>query len=201
MSTEIENEYQEGTNETESRPANPNWRWYVIHTYSGYEGKVKQLIDKMVENNSVNNLINRVVVPMVDEVVVGKDGKEKTVSKRAFPGYVLVEMECTKESWYWVRNVKGVTGFVGADPLHPDPLSNDEVRNLNIDVDDTVSEIFISGFQPDDKIRVIAGPLAGTEGKVETVLKDKKCIKAIVTMFGREISAELEYSQVEKAED
>lgn len=202
MSSELENEYQntEAEDENKGETRNPDLKWYVIHTYSGYENKVKQSIDRMIENGSCRNLISRVYIPTTEEIEEAKDGSRKTVIKRSFPGYVLVEMVHTKESWYWVRNVRGVTGFVSPDPLNPTPLTNDEVRTLGIDVDEAVEAEFISGFSKGDRINIVAGPLSGYEGIVESIIQDRKCIKATLSIFGRNISAELEYSQVEKAD-
>ena len=107
----------------------------------------------------------------------------------------------TKETWYIVRNTPGVTGFVGPDPMNPTPLTPEEVRALNVDIDDISDEIYIDAFKIGDRIAIISGPLAGNEGTVEAVLKDKKCIKAMVSMFGRKLPAELEYTQVEKIDD
>ncbi|MBP1587299.1 MAG: transcription termination/antitermination factor NusG [Clostridia bacterium] len=175
-------------------------RWYVIHTYSTYENKVKQYLESKMENSDLGRMVSKIVIPMVEETVY-KDGKEKTELKKAFPGYVLIKMCYTKESWYTVRNTPGVTGFVGPDPMNPTPLTPEEVRALNVDIDDISDEIYVDAFNPGDRISIISGPLAGNEGTVEAVLAEKKCVKANVSMFGRKISAELEYTQIELADD
>ncbi len=173
-------------------------RWYVVHTYSTYENKVKQYLEKKIENSDLGKTVEKIVVPMVEET----DARTGEVDlRKAFPGYILVKMIYTKETWYAVRNAPGVTGFVGPDPMNPTPLTPEEVRALNVDIDEISDEIFIDAFKIGDKINVISGPLAGNEGTVEAVLPEKKCIKAMVSMFGRRISAELEYIQVEKADD
>lgn len=206
MSSEFENENLNVAEEAEKPAVNPNMKWYVIHTYSGYENKVKDSIDRMIANGSTRGLISRVVIPVDEEVSVDEKGKEKIELKRRFPGYVLVEMVHDRDSWYWVRNVRGVTGFVGPDPTEPTPLTLDEVRALRIDLDEAIEQEFVAGIQKGDRINIIAGPLAGNEGIVVEIpknkeeLREKGCIKAIVSMFGRDMTAELEYSQVEKAD-
>lgn len=184
----------------EKKTREPEMKWYVIHTYSTYENKVKQYLESKIENSDLGKTVSKIVIPMVEETVF-KDGKEKTELKKAFPGYVLIKMIYTKETWYIVRNTPGVTGFVGPDPMNPTPLTPEEVRALNVDIDDISDEIYIDAFKIGDRIAIISGPLAGNEGRVEAVLKDKKCIKAMVSMFGRKLPAELEYTQVEKIDD
>lgn len=186
--------------EQEKKAPESDMRWYVIHTYSTYENKVKQYLESKMENSDLGRMVSKIVIPMVEETVY-KDGKEKTELKKAFPGYVLIKMCYTKESWYTVRNTPGVTGFVGPDPMNPTPLTPEEVRALNVDIDDISDEIYVDAFNPGDRISIISGPLAGNEGTVEAVLAEKKCVKANVSMFGRKISAELEYTQIELADD
>ena len=184
----------------EKKAPSSDMKWYVIHTYSTYENKVKQYLESKMENSDLGKMVSKIVIPMVEETVY-KDGKEKTELKKAFPGYVLIKMCYTKESWYTVRNTPGVTGFVGPDPMNPTPLTPEEVRALNVDIDDISDEIYVDAFKPGDRISIISGPLAGNEGTVDAVLVDKKCVRAIVSMFGRKISAELEYTQIELADD
>ncbi len=173
-------------------------RWYVVHTYSTYENKVKQYLEMRMENSDLGKTVEKIVVPMIEET----DARTgDTDLRKAFPGYILVKMKYTKETWYAIRNAPGVTGFVGPDPMNPTPLTPEEVRALNVDIDEISDEIYIGAFKVDDKINVISGPLVGFSGTVEAILPEKKCIKAMVSMFGRKISAELEFTQVEKADD
>lgn len=204
MSSNIENMNTQA--DANATPKNPDMQWYIVHTYSGYENKVKDSIDRMIANNSVQNLIESVVIPTDEEVTFDKNGKEKTEIKRRFPGYVLIKMVHNRDSWYWVRNVRGVTGFVGPDPMNPTPLTDDEVRALRIEQNAESETNYVLGINVGDKINIIAGPLVGHEGTVIDVpqdaeeIKTKGCIKAKVSMFGREITADLEYAQVEKVD-
>ncbi|MBQ7444746.1 MAG: transcription termination/antitermination factor NusG [Clostridia bacterium] len=182
----------------EKKATDSEMRWYVVHTYSTYENKVKDALEKKMQNSELGKTLVKVVVPSVEDHDV-KTGQ--TTVRKAFPGYIVVKMKYTKETWYAIRNAPGVTGFVGPDPMNPTPLTPKEVRALNLDDDEITDEIFIDAFKIGDRISVTSGPLAGYLGTVEAVLPEKKCIKATVSMFGRNISAELEYIQVEKADE
>lgn len=166
-------------------------RWYVVHTYSGYENKVKATIEKSVENRNLQDLVLDIQVPM-EEVVEEKDGKQKIVSKKKFPGYVLVKMFMSDESWYVIRNTRGVTGFVGPGSK-PVPLTDEEVdamgvMELPVDIDLEVGE----------SVRVISGPLREFVALIQEINLEKHKIKASVDMFGRETLAELDFNQIEK---
>ena len=168
-----------------------NKKWYVIHTYSGYENKVKANIEKTIENRNLEELILNVEVPM-EEVVEIKDGKKKVMLKKIFPGYVLLKMFMTDDSWYIVRNTRGVTGFVGPGSK-PVPLTDDEVMTMGI-VEKTVNiEIQIG-----ENVKVISGPLENFVAFVKEINIEKHKIKALVNMFGRETLAELDFNQIEK---
>ena len=166
-------------------------RWYVAHTYSGYENKVKDTLERAVENRGMQHLVQEVVVPMEEQIEI-KDDKKKTTLKKVFPGYVLIKMILTEESWYIVRNVRGVTGFVGAGGKRV-PLTDAEIRsmgfqkmraNINYEVGDTV--------------QVASGPLEGFVGVVEEINMEKEKVRVLVSMFGRETPVELEFSQIQK---
>ena len=166
-------------------------KWYVVHTYSGHENKVKINIEKLVENRGMQDLILEVVVPTEDKAEP-KDGRMVVKTRKMFPGYVIVKMIITNESWYLVRNTQGVTGFVGhgSDPI---PLSAEEVRrmgieNVNIKLD----------LHPGDNVKVINGPFEGFMGEVEEVNEEKMTIRAKISMFGRETPVELEFAQIDK---
>lgn len=164
--------------------------WYVVHTYSGYENKVAQNLETIVENRRLQELIHEVKVPieMVPEI---KDGKERMVERKLFPGYVLVKMLMTDESWYIVRNCRGVTGFVGPSSK-PVPLSQAEVDALGVE---TNSEPTVD-YQVGDNVEINAGPLEGFVGMVEAIDMEKRKVSVKVSMFGRETPAELELNQV-----
>lgn len=165
-------------------------QWFVIHTYSGYENKVKANLEKTVENRSLHDLIFEVKVP-TEEQIEEKNGKKKVVLRKIFPGYVMVKMIMTDESWYVIRNTRGVTGFVGPGSK-PIPLTDDEVRamgveNIPIRLDAEVG----------DNVRVISGPLENFIGSIEEIYPDKRKVKVLVSMFGRDTPVELEYNQIQ----
>ena len=146
-------------------------RWYVIHTYSGYENKVKTDLENTIKNRELGEYFFDIIVPMEEQIEI-KDGKRKTNLKKVFPGYVLIKMIVTEKTWYIVRNTRGVTGFVGSgtDPI---PLTEDEIRAMD-------------------------GPLQDFVGTVTEINKEKHKVKVLVSMFGRETPVELEFSQVQK---
>lgn len=166
-------------------------RWYVIHTYSGYENKVKTDLEKMVKNRELEDYFFEIVVPMEEQIEI-KDGKRKANLKKVFPGYVLIKMIVTDETWYIVRNTRGVTGFVGSG-TNPIPLTEEEIRNMGFeDVEVKVD------YDVNESVKVINGPLEGFIGVVQEINKEKGKVKVLVSMFGRETPAELEFSQVQK---
>jgi len=166
-------------------------RWYVVHTYSGYENKVKTDLEKTVKNRELEEFFFDIVVPMEEQIEI-KDGKRKTNLKKVFPGYVLIKMIVTEESWYIVRNTRGVTGFVGSgtDPI---PLTTEEIRNMGFEV-----AVVNIDYDVNDSVKVVNGPLAGFIGSVQEINKDKGKVKVLVSMFGRETPVELDFAQVEK---
>jgi transcriptional antiterminator NusG len=166
-------------------------RWYVVHTYSGHENKVKANIEKLVENREMQDIIFEVRVP-VEEVTEVKNGKKKIKERKMFPSYVIIKMIMTDESWYLVRNTRGVTGFVGPGSK-PVPLSDEEVKALGVAERLPAIELDI-----DDTIKVMEGPFENFIGTVESISQEKRKIKAFVSMFGRETLIELDYNQNEK---
>ncbi|TYO92709.1 transcription antitermination protein nusG [Desulfallas thermosapovorans DSM 6562] len=170
-------------------------RWFVIHTYSGYENKVKANLEKRIESMNMEDKIFRILVPMEDEVEV-KDGKKKVTKRKIFPGYVLVEMIMTDDSWYVVRNTPGVTGFVGSG-TKPIPLDEAEARQIirQMGMDEPRTKV---DFNPGEQVRVISGPFENFGGVIEEILLDKNKLKVLISMFGRETPVELDYNQVEK---
>ena len=166
-------------------------RWYVIHTYSGHENKVKTNIEKLVENRGMQDLILEVVVPTEEEVDYS-EGRRRLKTKKMFPGYVIVKMVITNESWYLVRNTQGVTGFVG-NASNPMPLSTEEVRRMGIE------KIYIDlDLKEGDTVKVINGPFESFMGTVEEVNPEKQVLRAKISMFGRETPVELDFAQVDK---
>lgn len=166
-------------------------RWYVVHTYSGYENKVKTDLEKTVKNRELEDFFFEIIVPMEEQIEI-KDGQKKTNLKKVFPGYVLIKMIVTEESWYIVRNTRGVTGFVGSgtDPI---PLSDEEIRKMGFD--DMPINI---DYNIDDNVKILGGPLDDYTGVVKEIKKDKGKVIVLVSMFGRETPVELEFSQVQK---
>ena len=166
-------------------------RWYVIHTYSGYENKVKTDLEKMVKNRELEDYFFEIIVPMEEQIEI-KDGQRKTNLKKVFPGYVLIKMIVTDSTWYIVRNTRGVTGFVGSG-TNPIPLTDDEIRamgfeNVPVNID----------YEINESVKIIGGALEGFIGVVQDINKEKGKVKVIVSMFGRETPVELEFSQVQK---
>lgn len=164
--------------------------WYVVHTYSGYENKVKNTLDKIVENRGIQDYIQEVYIPM-EEVVEIKDGKRKTSMKKIYPGYVMIKMVLTDEIWYIVRNTRGVTGFVGPNS-RPVPLTEEELAIMGM-VSDWVPVV---DYSEGDTVKIINGPLENFNGRVEAISHEKKKVSVLVSMFGRETPVELEFTQV-----
>ena len=168
-----------------------NSRWYVVHTYSGYENKVKANLEKIIENRGLQELIIDIVVPMEEQIEI-KDGRKKVSLRKVFPGYVLIKMIMTDEYWYVVRNTRGVTGFVGPGSK-PVPLSEEEIKTMGVEeVIPTVD------YEVGDNVRVISGPLESFIGVVEEINMEKKKVRVSVSMFGRETPVELELLQIQK---
>lgn len=168
-------------------------RWYVVHTYSGYENKVASNLETTVENRQLHDLIQEIRVP-TETVTEVKDGKQREVERKIFPGYVLVKMVMTDESWYIVRNIRGCTGFVGPSSK-PIPLTDAEVARLGVES----REVEVS-YTVGDSVQIIDGPMEGFVGTVEKLDVEKNSVRVMVSMFGRETPVELELNQVETVE-
>lgn len=167
-------------------------KWYVVHTYSGYENKVKANIEKSVENRGIQDLIPEVMIP-TEDVVETKGGVEVIKKRQLFPGYVVIKMVMTDESWYVVRNTRGVTGFVGPGSK-PVPLSDEEVERIGVE---KVRPADI-GISIGDHVSVKSGPLEGFSGNVEEIDAARRKLIVRVSMFGRETPVEVDYNQVEQ---
>lgn len=173
-------------------------RWYVVHTYAGYENKVKLNLEMRLETMKMTDKIFRVMVPQEEETEM-KDGQKKTVMKKKFPGYVLVEMAMTDDSWYVVRNTPGVTGFIGSygGGSKPVPLQPEEVDSLLKQMGVEVPKMKID-FEVKDSVKVKEGPFAEFIGTIEEISAEKQKVKVTVNMFGRETPLELDFTSVEK---
>ncbi len=170
-------------------------QWYVIHTYSGYENKVKANLEKRVESMGMEDKIFRVLVPMEEELEI-KDGKKKITKKKVFPGYVLVEMIMSDDSWYVVRNTPGVTGFVGSG-TKPLPLQPSEVRAIlrQMGIDEPRQKVT---FQAGQSVKLVSGNFEGFVGTIEEIDTDRGKLKVRVSLFGRDTPLELDFVQVEE---
>ena len=170
-------------------------KWYVVHTYSGYENKVAQTILKVVENRKLEKLITDVIVPTETAMEQTESGKIHEVEHKVFPGYVLVKMILNDDSWYVVRNTRGVTGFVGPGSK-PVPLTDKEVAALNVERSVSVEVNFSVG----DSVRIASGTMEGFVGRVDAINTDEMTVGVSVSMFGRETLATFEISQVVRAD-
>ena len=166
-------------------------KWYVIHTYSGYENAVKTSIEKFVNGRNMQDLILRMEIPMETVTEVTDSGAMKEVERKVFPGYVLIKMVMTDEAWHLVRNVRGVTGFVGS-ANKPIPLTEEEVLAMGMEKHEIVVR-----YNVGDHVRFVDGPLASFTGVVDEIEPEKTRVSVIVSMFGRETPVELELDQVE----
>lgn len=166
-------------------------RWYVVHTYSGYENKVKTDLEKTIKNRELEDYFFDIIVPMEEQIEI-KEGVKKTNLKKVFPGYVLIKMIVTEETWYIVRNTRGATGFVGSG-TEPIPLTDDEIRKMGFE------DIMIkTDYSVNDNVQILGGALKGYTGIVQEINKEKKKARVLVSMFGRETPVELEFSQIQK---
>ena len=170
-------------------------KWYVVHTYSGYENKVASNLEKTVENRQLQDLIQEIRVPTEKVTEITDSGKRKEVERKIFPGYVIVKMVMTDESWYAVRNIRGCTGFVGPSSK-PIPLTEDEVARLGIEN----KQVEVS-YKVGDSVNIVDGPLEGFIGTVEEMDVEKNRVRVTVSMFGRETPVDLELDQVELSTD
>ncbi len=169
--------------------------WYVVHCYSGYEKKVCHAIEQRIETMGMRDKIFDVIVPTQEEIEV-KDGKRKTVEKRVFPGYILVEMKMDEDSWYVVRNTPGVTGFVGMGN-DPTPLRPEEVKQIMERMSDEAPKVKVS-FKVGQRVRIISGPFNDFPGMVAAIDPDKSKVRVMVNFFGRDTPVELDFLEVEK---
>jgi len=170
--------------------------WYVVHCYSGYENKVRHNLEQRIETMGMKDMIFDVVVPTEEEIEV-KEGKRRTVERRVFPGYILVNMIMTEESWYVVRNTPGVTGFVGMGNA-PTPLRPEEVAQIIKRMEAEAPRIKVT-FKPGERVRIVDGPFNDFRGVVSEIDMERTKVRVMVSFFGRETPVELDFLQVEKA--
>jgi len=173
----------------------PNRRWYVVHCYSGHENKVKHAVLQRIQTMGMQDKIFDVLIPTAEEIEV-KEGKQRKVEKRVFPGYILVEMKMDEDSWYVVRNTTGVTGFVGMGS-EPTPLSEDEVKKIMRQMESEVPVVKVN-FKLGDKVRIVSGPFNDIIGVVSDIYPDRNKVKVLVSFFGRETPVEVDFLEVEK---
>ncbi len=167
-------------------------KWYVVHTYSGYENTVKATIEKTIESRQLQDQILAISIPMETVTEITDAGVSKTYDRKVFPGYVLVKMVYSDDTWHVIRNIRGVTGFVGTSSNDPTPLTDDEVYAMGVEK----KEIVVN-YQVGDTVRILDGPLSSFTGTVEAIELDKNTVSVIVSMFGRETPVEFELDQVE----
>ena len=168
-----------------------NAKWYVVHTYSGYENAVKTSIEKFVTNRNMEDMILQIEIPLEHVTEVTENGTMKEVDRKVFPGYVLIKMVLTDDTWHLIRNIRGVTGFVGS-ANKPIPLTEEEVAALRMEP----NEIIVN-YNVGDQVRIADGPLESFMGTVESIEPEKNKVCVVVSMFGRETPVELELDQVE----
>jgi len=166
-------------------------RWYVVHTYSGYENKVKANIEKIIENRGMHDLIDQVVVPVQDALEM-KNGRRKIVQRKVLPGYVLLKMVMNDDTWYVVRNTRGVTSFVGPGSK-PIPLTEEEIANMGLEGDTVTFDL-----SPGQPVKIIDGPFEGSIGSVEEVINQKRTVKIKLSVFGRDTFVELDFHMLQR---
>jgi transcriptional antiterminator NusG len=180
----------------QTQPGEGEAAWYVIHCYSGYENKVRQNLEQRIETMGMKDKIFDIVVPTQEEIEI-REGKRRTVERHIFPGYVLVNMILTEESWYVVRNTPGVTGFVGIGN-QPTPLRPEEVAQILKRMETETPRVKVT-YKPGDRVRIIDGPFNDFRGVVSEIDMERNKVRVMVSFFGRETPVELDFLQVEKA--
>lgn len=185
-----------GTAEKAPAEVDDGRRWYVVHCYSGYENKVRHNLEQRIDSMGMKDKIFDVVVPTEEEIEV-KDGKRRTIERRVFPGYILVQMILTEESWYVVRNTPGVTGFVGMGN-EPTPLRPEEVAQIIKRMEAEAPRVKVT-YKTGQKVRIIDGPFNDFIGTVDAIDMERAKVRVMVSFFGRETPVELDFLQVEKA--
>ena len=167
-------------------------RWYVVHTYSGYENTVKATIEKTIESRGLHDQILAISIPLETVTEITESGVSKTYDRKVFPGYVLVKMVYSDDTWHVIRNIRGVTSFVGTSSNDPTPLTEDEVYQMGVEKKEIIVDYAVG-----DTVQIVDGPLENFTGVVEEIDQEKNMVRVTISMFGRETSVELELDQVE----
>lgn len=178
-----------------SKKENPNLKWFIINTYAGHEKKIAQQLDEKIKANDLEDKITDVIVPIQDKIVV-KEGKKRTVEEKLLPGYVLIEMEMNDDTWRLVRNTDGVTGFVGTEKK-PTPLSEKEAKSI-LAFMDVEQPAYSASFAVGDAVKVTDGPFKDFVGSINEINEDKGQVKVLLSVFGRETPVMLDFLQVTK---
>lgn len=184
--------------EQTSIEADSDGRWYVVHTYSGYENKVKQNLEHRIESMEMRDQIYRVVVPDEEQIEI-KNGQRRTVKRKMYPGYVLVQMRLSDDSWYVVRNTPGVTGFVGLGS-RPTPLEQDEVKKILKQMEEEAPKVNVN-YQVGQAVKINDGPFTDFEGVVDAIDQERGRVRVMVSFFGRDMPVELDFLQVMRLVD
>lgn len=181
----------------EAAPPNPNLKWYVVNTYSGFEKKAKLALLERVRTESLDSFFGEVLIP-TESVVENKGGTKQTTERKFFPGYIIVQMELNDETWHLVKNTQKVTGFVGGNQRRPTPIREKEVERITAQVKEgTVKPKPRQDFAEGEQVRVTDGPFTNFQGTVEEVRPDKQKVRVLVSIFGRATPVELDFIQVE----
>jgi transcriptional antiterminator NusG len=167
-------------------------KWYVVHTYSGYENTVKATIEKTVESRQLQDVILDISIPMETVTEITESGVSKTYDRKVYPGYVLVKMVYSDDTWHVIRNIRGVTGFVGTSSNDPTPLSEDEVYAMGVEKKEIIVNYVVG-----DQVKILDGPLSGFLGRVDSIEVEKNSVTVVVSMFGRETPVEFELDMIE----
>ncbi len=181
------------------KPSNPSFKWYVVHTYSGYENRAKKSLEERIKQFKLDPKFGEILIPTENVMELGKGGQKKTTKRKFFPGYMLVEMELCDETWHLVKSTPKITGFVGS-ATKPPSIPETEVRRLTRQIDEgTLKPKPRVQFEEGENVRVIDGPFQNFNGVVDAVNPDKGRVRVLVSIFGRSTPVELEFVQVEKA--
>ena len=189
----------ESSGEITPKPVNPAFKWYVVHTYSGYENRAKKSLEERIRQFDMNRWFGEILIPTENVVELAKGGQKKTTKRKFFPGYMLVQMELNDESWHLVKSTPKITGFVGS-ATQPPSVPETEVRRLTRQIDEgTLKPKPKVKFEEGENVRVIDGPFQNFNGVVDAVNPEKARVRVLVSIFGRATPVELEFVQVEKA--
>ncbi len=182
-----------------ARAENPNFKWYVVHTYSGYENRAKKSLEERIRQYHMDEKFGEVLIPTENVVELAKGGQKKTTKRKFFPGYMLVQMELNDDTWHLVKSTPKITGFVGS-ATQPPAVPESEVRRLTRQIDEgTLKPKPRVQFEEGENVRVIDGPFQNFNGVVDAVNADKSKVRVLVSIFGRATPVELDFVQVEKA--